>query len=425
MGSLVVRSARLWRSPDRRPDRALSDIEIQDGRISGVHPASAGGAGRATRAAGGGLADAFDARARLVTAGWWNCHVHLTDPGWAGAATAPADRLQAELDDMLLSRGFTSAVDLGSRSRDTLALIARIESGELTGPHILTAGEPLYPPLGLPFYLRRALPWYVRWALPAPITAAGARRLIRRHIRRGMHVSKLFTGSLVRPNRVRPMPARVAAAAVQESHRRGRPVFTHPSDAEGVRRAVDAGVDVLAHPPSETDATDRLLVEASSRGMYVIPTLDMFARTASDAPGFLDPIDDALRVFRRAGGRVLFGTDVGYLSERSIAGELAALSRCGMTPADILRSLTVEPARLLSSDPSAGVIEVGSPADLTVVSTTAPAPSAGAFADTAAVIVGGRLWAGRLTHPAEGGDRPSGPAPGQHAERAQRDGSGA
>ena len=380
-----MRSARLWRSPDQQPDDALSDVEARDGRIARIAPA-----GKAPQAETASQAT-FDAHGMLVTAGWWNCHVHLTDRAWAGARTAPADRLQAELDDMLLSRGFASAVDLGSRSRDTLAVIDRIASGELIGPHLQTAGEPLYPPLGLPFYLREALPWYLWWALPAPLTAVGARRLVRRQIRHGVHVTKLFTGSLIRPTRVKLMSQAVASAAVDECHRLGRLAFTHPSNAEGVRRALDAGIDVLAHPPSRTAHTVELLTDAAARGTYVIPTLDMFARTASDDPAFLGPIENGLRVFRAAGGRVLFGTDVGYLAERSIAGEMAALARCGMSANDVLRSLTVEPARLLSPDPSAGSVEVGAPADLTVLTTTEATAAPGAFADTAAVVVGGRL----------------------------------
>ena len=376
-----MRSARLWRSPDQQPDDAPSDVVIRDGRI--VRIDHAGGTTNNTAA--------FDAGGMLVTAGWWNCHVHLTDRVWAGARTAPAGRLQAELDDLLLSRGFTSAVDLGSRSRDTLAVIDRIASGELIGPHLQTAGEPLYPPRGLPFYLREALPWYLWWALPAPRTAAGARRLVRRQIRHGVQVTKLFTGSLVRPTRVKLMSSAVARAAVDECHRLGRLAFTHPSNAEGVRRALDAGIDVLAHPPSQAADTDQVPIDAAARGSYLIPTLDMFARTASDDPAFLGPIANWLRVFRAAGGRVLFGTDVGYMSERSIAGELAALARCGMTANDVLRSLTVEPARLLSPDPLAGTIAAGAPADLTVLTTTEATPAPEAFADTAAVIVGGRL----------------------------------
>ncbi len=379
MSGLLLTSARLWVSPESIPSTCV-DVLIEDGRVVEI----------SETIVERGHRERLDVGGRLVTAGWWNCHVDLSEPVWAGAAAASAETLQEALDDMFLSRGFTSVMDLGSNSRDTLPLMGRIADGELKGPRIRTAGEPIHPPRGLTFYTKRSVPWFLWWAIPTPWTAGGARRAVRSGVRRGIRATKLFTGSYVTPSRVKVMPERTASAAVAASRLLGVPVFAHPSNAAGVARALQAGVDVLAHLPDETDDTAGLLTDAAARGTHLIPTLDMFATTVTTSRDYLDPIDEALRGFLSAGGKVLFGTDVGYMPQRSIAGEVRAMDRCGMTAADILRSLTVTPAELL--DPgNPGTLVVGVRADLTIMSTTSTSPTAHDFAHVDAVIVGGRI----------------------------------
>ncbi len=50
----------------------------------------------------------------VVTAGFWNAHVHFTEPKWSNANWKPAADLNSQLADMFLSRGFTTVIDLGS-----------------------------------------------------------------------------------------------------------------------------------------------------------------------------------------------------------------------------------------------------------------------------------------------------------------------
>ncbi|MBZ5738882.1 amidohydrolase family protein [Nocardioides mangrovi] len=382
MPDLVITNATVWTSPDDEPlpDHA---VVVHAGVVERVVP---------TAALDGAVADlpVWDAVGRVVTAGFWNCHVHLSEPVWRGAGRAPVARLQAALDDMLLSRGFTTAVDLASNSRDTLPLVARIASGELAGPTILSATEAIRPARGLPFYTREEVPWFLWWALPTPWTAAGARRVARRQLRKGARVIKLFTGSYVERDRIKPMGIPHARAAVEVAHEHGVLVFAHTSNREGLQVALDAGVDVIAHVPDETDGTEPLLREAANRGVWLVPTLLMFAETVTTSPAYLDPIDDALRVFRDAGGRVLFGTDVGYLQEYAIDGELAALERCGLDGPAVLRALTTEPAAAFGR-PDEGTVAPGMRADLTVLETRASVVRPGDLGRVAAVVKDGRV----------------------------------
>ena len=71
-----------------------------------------------------------------VTAGFWNAHVHLTESKWDYAAFKSAEALNAQLADMLTSRGFTTVVDLGSDPRASISLRRRIEASDLKGPAI-------------------------------------------------------------------------------------------------------------------------------------------------------------------------------------------------------------------------------------------------------------------------------------------------
>ena len=150
----------------------------------------------------------------VVTAGFWNTHVHFTEPKWSMAQWKSAATLNPQLADMFLSRGFTTVIDLGSNPADTFSIRRRIEKGELTGPYIYTAGTALYPPHGAPFYLRETMPgWMVRIAAAARHARGCARSIVRRNLASGADVTKLFTGSWVARGHVLPMPL---------EHRQGR-----------------------------------------------------------------------------------------------------------------------------------------------------------------------------------------------------------
>ena len=45
---------------------------------------------------------------KVVTAGFWNSHVHFTEAVWSGAGKAPADKLEPHMQEMLTRWGFTT-----------------------------------------------------------------------------------------------------------------------------------------------------------------------------------------------------------------------------------------------------------------------------------------------------------------------------
>jgi imidazolonepropionase-like amidohydrolase len=152
----------------------------------------------------------------IVFAGFWNTHVHFTGPQWDKSDRGPADQLSCDMQSMLTHSGFTTVVDLSSDPNNTMALRRRVESGEVAGPRIYTAGFGLYPPHGIPFYLDD-LAASLRARLPQPATPAAAVEAVQQNHAVGSDVVKLFTGSYLTPNDITHMPLDSASGCFRGS----------------------------------------------------------------------------------------------------------------------------------------------------------------------------------------------------------------
>jgi imidazolonepropionase-like amidohydrolase len=379
-GTLAIEHARIYIAPNAPP---IDDgtILIHDGLIAAV---------------GAQIAVPADATIVpcdhcIVTAGFWNTHVHFTEPKWSMANWKSAATLNPQLADMLLSRGFTTVIDLSSNPADTFSIRRRIEKGELTGPYIYTAGSGLYPPHGVPFYLRESLPWWMVKLLPQPETPQDATRIVHRNIASGADVTKLFTGSWIARGHVLPMPLNIAKAAVTESHLNGKLVFAHPSNLEGVEVAINSGVDVLAHAADDTRGVDaKLLGTAIGRNMAMIPTLKMFTTTVTSDPHYMDPMRAEVQQFHQLGGTLLFGTDVGYMTDYTTEGEFVELGRSGLDWKTVLAMLTTNPAARMGVSDSKGTVTPGKLADLTILDAD-PATDLTNFSRVHAVVRSGKV----------------------------------
>lgn len=379
-GTLAIQHARIYTSPTAPP---IDDgtILIRDGLIASV----------GTQVQVPADATVIPCNHCVVTAGFWNAHVHFTEPKWSMANWKSVATLNPQLADMFLSRGFTTVIDLGSNPADTFAIRRRIEKGDLTGPYIYTAGTALYPPHGIPFYLRESMPsWMLRF-MPQPDTPEEAASIVRRNLASGADLTKLFTGSWIERGHVLPMPVNIARAAVTESHLNGKLVFAHPSDLAGTQVAINSGVDVLAHAADDTRGVDAALLQSAiNKNMAMIPTLKMFTTTVTTDPHYMDPICAEVGQFHQLGGTLLFGTDVGYMSDYSTDGEFVELGRSGLDFKTVLGMLTTNPAARMGVSGSKGTIAPGKLADLTILSAD-PATDLTNFSKVRAVIRSGKL----------------------------------
>src|SRR3954454_18222846 len=148
----------------------------------------------------------IDCTGKIVVAGFWNSHVHFTEPVWRNAATAPAAILEAHIQEMLTRWGFTTVWDLGSDPDDTLPLRRRVHSGEVPGPSIRVVGN-MSPRGGPPVYVPREVP------LPEVATPDEAARQARYFLEIGDDGIKLFTGAFMGDQPVVNMDPAIAKAA--------------------------------------------------------------------------------------------------------------------------------------------------------------------------------------------------------------------
>jgi imidazolonepropionase-like amidohydrolase len=323
----------------------------------------------------------------VIVAGFQNSHVHFTEAKWSDAAKLPGAQLSSQLREMLTRYGFTTVVDTGSLLPNTVAIRKRTESGEVLGPRILTAGAPLYPPDGIPYYLSD-LPPEIRNIIPQPTTAAAAVGAVDDDLAGGADIIKLFTGSWIARGKVKPMPVEVATAAVEEAHKHNKLVFTHPSNVAGLQVALEAHVDVLAHSIEDMRGWDRsYLTQMKAANMSLIPTLKLFGED-DDLPGILDEVGS----YQRMSGQILFGTDVGFLPDYDPTKEYELMARAGMTPMQILASLTTAPAERFGEAGRRGRIAVGMDADFVLLNRD-PAEAAANFANICATYRAERLIA--------------------------------
>lgn len=383
---LALTGATVHPAPDR-PAIRDAVILLRDGRIAAV-----GSRGSVAIPAG---TDTLDCTGLTVTAGFWNSHVHFGERKWARAAELPAAEASEQMGQMLTGRGFTHVFDTGSPLENTLALRRRIGAGEVEGPAILTTGDIIWPKGGVPSLEVMAAFGFITEPQDEVATPAEAAARARERLDGGADGVKLYAATWFTEAPV-VMPGPVIAAAAKEAHARGKVVFAHPTNAAGVEAALAGGVDVLAHtaPAMETwsDSLVRRMVRA---GVALVPTLGLWryetrsARLAFSRP-FVQAGVDQLRAFRRAGGTVLFGTDVGYVLDYDTTEEFALMAQAGLGFGDILASLTTSPARVFGLEGKAGRIAPGMEADLVVLEGD-PARDIGAFARVKYTVRRGRI----------------------------------
>jgi imidazolonepropionase-like amidohydrolase len=394
---LAIVGAKIYPSPDAAP---IDDgvVLVRDGRIAAVGPRSRIAIPQGVRR--------IDARGAVLTAGFWNSHIHLMPPEFLNAANAKAETLQGGLEAMLTRWGFTSVFDIASMTQNALALKSRINSGELAGPMLLTVGTPFYPKDGTPIYVREYLKAHgspnAEVSTPEEAAARAAQELDS-----GTDGVKLFAGAIVPIDGkigVLPMRIDIAKALVTEAHRRGKPAFAHPSNLAGLNVAIDAGVDILAH----TTAMDgggvpggwppELIARLKAGNMALIPTMTLFEVESKKFGGSPESLARTIKMittevhdYAAAGGQILFGTDVGYTDAYDTSEEYRLMS-AAMDWRQILSSLTTAPASRFGFDMHKGRITPGMDADLVLLKDD-PARDPTAFSRVRDTIRAGRvIW---------------------------------
>jgi imidazolonepropionase-like amidohydrolase len=336
---LALVHAKIYPSPTDPPFEDGS-IVIHDGRILAV------GSRAAVKVPRG--AKVIDCTGLVVTAGFWNSHVHILTPGLIHADKLSPEETTAQLQAMLTQWGFTTVFDIASVLNNTNLIRRRIANGETKGPRILTVGEPFW--IETPIYVKSFLE-NNHVNIPDVQSVSEAEERVKQQVHDGADGIKIFANSIER-NVILTMPADMARGIVAEAHALGKPVFAHVSNNKGIEVALESGVNILAH----TTPTDELWSAAFAQRlvaahMGLTPTLTLWEfesrKGGISAAGLQQGMNRAaeqLNAFSRAGGEVLFGTDVGYTDSVRYQRRIQVDVSCaGMSYQQILASLTTNP----------------------------------------------------------------------------------
>lgn len=167
-------------------------------------------------------------------------------------------------------------------------------------------------------------------------------------------------------------------ALVGEAHARGLEVTAH-AQGRGVRIALDAGVDELAHMPCAQLPSD--VVRELARRVAIVATLHVYSGGC-----LLNA-----RAFVGAGGKLLYGSDFGNpgIPPRIDVEELRLMAYVGLSRVEALRTATSEAGRQLGLAPL-GTLAAGAPADIVAVRGD-PLRDLGTLEQPLLVVAGGRV----------------------------------
>lgn len=391
---LALVGAKVYLSPTEPPIENAT-ILVHDGRITAVGPSATTKPPRFARAV-----TVIDCKGMVVTAGFWNSHVHIFTASLLHSERLSSTELSLQMEQIFSRWGFTTVFDIASVLVNTNSIRRRIESGDVRGPTILTVGEPFYGKGATPVYIRGFLEEN-HIALPEVESVPQAVERVRQQIRDGADGIKIFAGS-IQAQSILVMPQDLATAIVAEAHRAGKPVFAHPSNTEGIEVALKSGVDVLAHTaPTGGSWTSGLVERMKAAHMGLIPTLTLFdveakkfGESPEDTEKWINLAVEQLKTYSDAGGQILFGTDVGYTDHFDTAEEFTLMSRAGLSYRQILASLTTNPAERFGRATHSGHIAKGMDADLVVLSAD-PSQDVTAFSKVAFTIRQGKIIFGK------------------------------
>lgn len=156
------------------------------------------------------------------------------------------------------------------------------------------------------------------------------------------------------------------------AHDAGRPVAVHASTPEGMRRAIEAGVDTIEHGYG---GTRDIYAAMAAKGIALCPTLaaaEASARYrgwngAEPAPASVRASRDSFRLALAEKVPMCMGGDVGVYAHGTNAREMVLMAAAGMPPAQVLLAATSGNARWMRMGDRVGAIRAGKLADLVAV----------------------------------------------------------
>jgi len=331
----------------------------------------------------------IDLSGLFVMPGLIDCHVHViaTTANLGLNASLPSSLVAARssrlMKDMLM-RGFTTVRDLGGADR---GLQQAVEEGCFAGPRLVICGKALSQSGGHTDYRgpydNRDVSWYAGQLGAMGRICDGVsevRRATREELKNGAQFIKVMAdGGVSSPSD--PVGYLVFSvdelkAVVEIAKGFGTYVSGHLYSDEAIVRALDYGIDCIEHGNLMSDAT---ISRVAKEGIPVVPTnitYDLLARRGAEfglPPESVAKVSDVreaglerLDKMHKAGVLMGYGSDLlgGMQTEQS--GEFVLRGRYMPTDA-VIRSATVDAARVLRQEGRIGVVAPGAYADLIAV----------------------------------------------------------
>jgi imidazolonepropionase-like amidohydrolase len=330
----------------------------------------------------------IDLKNKTVMPGLIDCHVHLEEETSPHNfenefKLNPADRafLSVGYAKTTLMAGFTTVRDVGG-SGVNISLRNAINTGLVIGPRIFTAGIALSstgghgdPTNGLRDDLRGD---------PGPKDgvvngAEDCRKAVRMRYKEGSDLIKILaTGgvlSLEKDGAGAQLTDDELKAIIETAKDYGMKVAAHAHGAEGIKRAIRAGVSSIEHGTYMDDEAIELF---KKYGTWYVPTIIAGKSVADSAkkPGYFPEIiagkasavgpliQNTFAKAYKAGVKIAFGTDAGVYAHGKNWMEFVYMTEAGMPALEAIKCATINAAELIGINDKTGSIEKGKFADI-------------------------------------------------------------
>src|SRR5262245_2662141 len=308
-----------------------------------------------------------------------------------------------------LRAGFTTVRNLGLFVQTgglllDVALQKAIDLGWIDGPRVVPAGHAITPtgghldPTTFQAFAPHIMPLTVEEGIANGISEV--RKAVRYQIKHGAQLIKVCASggimSHTGPAGAQQYSDEELRVIVDEAHRAGLKVAAHAHGDDGIRAAIEAGIDCIEHGSLMSDETLELLIQRRAflvATTYLADGMDLSraapelqAKAAEIFPRARETIKKAIE----RGARVACGTDAPAIPHGRNAKELLALVDRGMTPLHAIRAATTVSAELIDAD-DRGRLSPGLFADVIGVPGN-PLDDIGVLEDVRFVMKGGQIY---------------------------------
>jgi imidazolonepropionase-like amidohydrolase len=353
-------------------------IFIEDERISSIQSSSSVIPAQAM---------VIDLSEQYILPGFMDMHTHLMNHldknFYAGLFQSPHRAVIGGVvnAEKTLMAGFTAVRDVGSSDYMDVALRNSINAGEIPGPRIAASG----PALGITGghcddnSLNHSFKSKADGVADGPW---GVREMVRKNVKYGVDLIKFCaTGGVFSKGTkvgMRQYTLEEMQAIVDEAHTHGKIVAAHAHGTEGIKFAIQAGVDSIEHASFLDKETIKL-----AKKMGTTFSMDIYNTEYTLSKGEENGVPEeninkerevgtrqreSFTMAVKAGAKMVFGSDAAIYPHGDNAKQFSRMVKFGMTPIQAIQAATINSAELLNWEKDMGSIRKGKYADMVAVS---------------------------------------------------------